>query len=126
MPAQDPPAIWMPHHKYGYPDGTRGRNGHTLKYLVVPCTGMPGTPEEIARYFQTSPIEAGTQFIIGRDGVVVQCCLIEDAAWGNGGPQPGADAFWPTAINANLLTVSIEHCKPSPDNSNLLTDQQTQ
>ncbi len=125
MQAQYPPALWLPHSKFGYPQGTRGRNGQTLRYVVVHGTGMPGTAEEIAHYFQSSPIDAGTHFIIGRDGLVVQCCLIEDAAWGNGGPQPGADPFWPTTINANLLTVSIEHCKSSPDNSDTLTEQQS-
>jgi N-acetyl-anhydromuramyl-L-alanine amidase AmpD len=125
MQPQYPHALWIPHNKYGYPQGTRGRNGQALKYIVIHGTGMPGTAQEIARYFQTSPIDAGTHFVIGRDGVVVQCCHIEDAAWGNGGPQPGADPFWPTSINANLLTVSIEHCKPSLDNSDSLTDPQS-
>ena len=126
MQAQYPSALWIPHNKYGYPQGTHGRNGQALKYVVVHGTGEPGTAEEIARYFQNRPVDAGTHFVIGRDGVVVQCCLIEDAAWGNGGPQPGADPFWPQGTNANLLTVSIEHCKPSPDNSDLLTDIQAQ
>jgi N-acetyl-anhydromuramyl-L-alanine amidase AmpD len=124
MKAQYPQALWMPHSKFGYPQGRHGRNGQRLRYVVVHGTAMPGTAEEVARYFQTSPVDAGTHFVIGRDGVVVQCCLIEDAAWGNGGPQPGADAFWPKEINANLLTVSIEHCKPSPDNSDDLTGAQ--
>ncbi len=124
MGAQYPEALWMPHPKYGYPVGTSGRNGQVLRYVVVHGTAMPGTAHEIARYFQTSAVDAGTHFVIGRDGVVVQCCLIEDAAWGNGGPQPGADSFWPTTLNANLFTVSIEHCKPSPDNSDLLTESQ--
>jgi N-acetyl-anhydromuramyl-L-alanine amidase AmpD len=124
MQAQYPQALWMPHGKYGYPQGTHGRSGQTLRYVVVHGTAMPGTAEDVARYFQSSPVEAGTHFVIGRDGVVAQCCLIEDAAWGNGGPQPGADAFWPRAINANLLTVSIEHCKPSPDNRDDLTEAQ--
>src|SRR5690349_5187530 len=99
--AQYPPALWMPHNKYGYPQGTLGRNGQTLRYVVVHGTGEPGTAQEIARYFQSRSTDAGTHFVIGREGVIVQCCLIEDAAWGNGGPQPGADPFWPRDINAN-------------------------
>jgi len=124
MPAQYPEALWMPHNKYGYPQGTTGRSGQALRYIVLHGTAMPGTAQDVACYFQTSEIDAGTHFIIGRDGIVVQCCLIEDAAWGNGGPRPGADLFWPRNVNTNLLTVSIEHCKPSPDNSDHLTEPQ--
>lgn len=125
MGAQYPKAIWIPHNKWGYPQGRTGRNGQQLRYIIEHGTAGAGTAQDIAHYFATTTRPAGTHFIIGQDGTVVQCVLIENAAWGNGGPIEDAThkaaPFWPRNINANLLTVSIEHCKPHTDNSDLLT-----
>lgn len=122
--AEYPGALWIPHNKWGYPQGRPGRNGQQFRFIVLHSTASPGSAEEQAAAFQSSPREAGTHFVIGRDGVVVQMCSIANAAWGNGGYQPGYADYWPEEINANLLTVSIEHCKPSPDNREELTAPQ--
>lgn len=124
MSAEYPDALWIPHDKWGYPQGQTGRNGQTLKYVILHGTASGGTAQDQANNFAHSSRQAGTHFIIGQDGTVVQCCFVENAAWGNGGPMQGAEAFWPPNVNCNLLTVSIEHVKPSSDNSDILTPAQ--
>ena len=55
MQAQYPPALWLPHSKFGYPQGTRGRNGQTLKYVVVHGTVLPGTAEKLPATSRPAP-----------------------------------------------------------------------
>ncbi len=124
MAAEYPEALWIPHDKWGYPQGRPGRCGQQFRFIVIHGTAEPYTAQEQAYVFQSSSREAGTHFVIGRDGVVVQMCSSQNAAWGNGGYQPGHADYWPEEINANLLSVSIEHCKPSPDNRDELTEPQ--
>jgi hypothetical protein len=47
-----------------------------------------------------------------------------DGAWGNGVVTTGHDPWWSADLNPNLITISIEHCKPSADNSDVLTEAQ--
>src|SRR5207244_2040311 len=63
---------------------------------------------------------------IGQDGAVFQLVRLRDSAWGNGIP---VHPRWPliaerTGVNPNRYTVSIEHAKPSADNSDPLTPAQ--
>jgi hypothetical protein len=47
-----------------------------------------------------------------------------DGAFGNGALSAGHDPWWDPNVNPNLITISIEHCKASTDNSDQLTEAQ--
>jgi N-acetyl-anhydromuramyl-L-alanine amidase AmpD len=103
------------------------RNGYKPRYVILHSTAGGNSAEAIASYFQgtqgtNNPVSA--HYVIGRDGTVVQCNRESDGAWANGVLSAGHDAFWSESINPNLLTISIEHCKPSTDNSDTLTEPQ--
>ena len=107
-----------------------GREGQTVKYLILHGTAGGTSAEEVANYFANPATEASAHIVIGTDGTPVQCVKFEDAAWANGYPINGAkhDAFWDKWINAginlNLISIAIEHCKPHNDNSDQLTPAQ--
>ncbi len=133
--AEYPAASWVTIPGFGYdPQGSHGREGHTPRWIVLHGTAS-GTPNaiDIARYFQGDP-NNGTHFVIGRAGEVIQMVHLGDAAYGNGGPtaeelsEHKYAAFWQPTLNAginfNFVTVSIEHCKITSDNSDQLTPAQ--
>jgi N-acetyl-anhydromuramyl-L-alanine amidase AmpD len=104
-----------------------GRNGFKPSYVILHGTAGGVSAQAIANFFAStqgggSPVSS--HYVIGQDGTIVQCVAEEDGAWGNGAFSAGHDAFWDESINPNLITISIEHCKPSSDNSDDLTDAQ--
>ncbi|GAC1377436.1 MAG: hypothetical protein NVS2B12_19640 [Ktedonobacteraceae bacterium] len=113
----DSNALWMASNNY-FP----GRAGHRPRWLIIHGTAGFGSAQEVGYYFQYA--EVATHYIIGRDGVIVQCVAEKDGAWGNGGVTKGHDAWWTRALNPNNVTISIEHVKPSRDNSDELTEVQ--
>ncbi len=110
-------ALWIPSHNY-FP----GRAGYSPRWIIIHGTAGFGSAEEVGYYFQQA--EVATHYIIGRDGVIVQCVEENDGAWGNGGVTDGHDEWWTSAINPNNVTISIEHVKPARDNSDELTEVQ--
>ncbi len=104
-----------------------GRDGLKPKYIILHGTAGGASAIAIAQYFASTQGTANpvsSHYVIGQDGMVAQCVNEADGAYGNGVLTPGHDDFWSMAINPNLITISIEHVKPSIDNSNLLTDAQ--
>jgi N-acetyl-anhydromuramyl-L-alanine amidase AmpD len=112
-------ALWIPS-----PFHWIGREGHQPRWLILHGTAGGSSAEAIARWFQNPNAEVSAHYVIGRDGVVVQCVRESDAAYANGALTAGHDHFWPANINPNLLTISIELVKPSTDNSDNLTEPQ--
>jgi N-acetyl-anhydromuramyl-L-alanine amidase AmpD len=121
-------AIWIPSHNY-FPE----REGHTPRWIIVHGTAGFESAEAVGHFFQTARV--ATHYIVGRDGAIVQAVEERHGAWGNGGVsgEPGAgtandgvhrDQWWSSEINPNLVTISIEHVKPSRDNSDDITDVQ--
>lgn len=114
-----------------------GREGQRPRYVIVHGTAGFQTAQQVANYFARPSTQASTHYVVGRDGLVVQCVDEQDAAWANGpiSGQPATlpfreasdgihrDAWW-GPINPNLVTIAIEHVKPSTDNSDQLTDAQ--
>ena len=100
------------------------RAGYAPKYIVLHGTAGGSSAQNIAYYFQKSDVAASTHFVIGQDGVIVQCVPTTLAAWGNGVLTAGHAPYLPEGVNPNLYTISIEHVKPSLDNSDQLTDAQ--
>jgi len=88
-------------------------------------TGSQGDPtaQNIANYFANPASQVSAHYVVGRDGIIVQCVSEHDAAWANGVITAGADSWW--SINPNLVTISIEHVN-NVTNGLALTPQQQQ
>jgi N-acetyl-anhydromuramyl-L-alanine amidase AmpD len=121
------------------PNHWAGRFGASPHWIIIHGTAGFETAQEVGVYFGSTASQVSAHYIVDRDGTVVQCVLESDAAWANGGisGEPGVsgdgvhhDPWWdasPTWMgrpNPNLTTISIEHVKPSTDNSDQLTDAQ--
>ena len=113
----DPHTRWIPSPNY-FP----ARAGYSPRWIIIHGTAGFGSAEEVGYYFQQA--EVATHYIIGRDGVIVQCVGEQDGAWGNGGVTEGHAKWWTREINPNNVTISIEHVKPARDNSDELTEIQ--
>jgi len=85
--------------------------------LVLHKTG--GTPDlqSLANFFQNDPSMASSHYGVDLDGTIGQFVLEKDGAGANCCLEPGHDSFWPTNINLNLITISIECIDPASDNS---------
>lgn len=104
-----------------------GRDGSQPHYIILHGTAGGTSAEGIANYFastQNTDNPVSSHYVIGTDGEIVQCVSESDGAWANGFLSSGHATFWNESINPNLITISIEHCKPSLDNSDTLTPAQ--
>lgn len=127
MAAEYPGAIWAAIPGFGFPTGTHGQNKPGWIILHGTASG-DGTAAEQVRFFQGNN-QHGVHFVIGKDGQVVQMVALADAAYGNCCIDPPKhDAFWDEVLktfsNLNCCTISIEHCKESANNSDILTSEQ--
>lgn len=118
---RDSQAIWMPS-----PYSTSGRNGFQPHYIILHGTAGGTSATAIANWFRsTNPASnVSAHYIIGQDGMLIQCVDEDDWAWANGFLSAGHDPWWQDNINPNWVTISIEHVKSAVDNSNALTDAQ--
>lgn len=122
--AEYPEATWYPIPGFGFPQGTHGRSGFKSHWIILHGTASgDGTALQQARFFAANGGH-GVHFVIGKDGTIIQMVLLGDAAYGNGIIQSPHDSWWTSAVNPNLTTVSIEHCKMHSDNSDPLTPAQ--
>lgn len=112
-------ALWIPSNHY-FP----GRSGYMPRWIIIHGTAGFSSAQEVGYYFQQADV--ATHYTIGQDGILVQSVREENAAWGNGGVTEGHDPWWSHSLNPNLVTISIEHVKPSRDNSDELTAIQKQ
>lgn len=64
-----------------------GRGGHAPEVVVVHYTAGSGNALATAALFADPKRKASAHFVVGRDGAIVQCVDLEDAAWhaGDGG-----------------------------------------
>ena len=122
MAAEYPGASWVACPGFGFPTGTHGQN-HPRWIILHGTASGDGTAEQQARFFAGTSAH-GVHFVIGKDGTVIQLVALADAAYGNGIIQAPHDSWWTPAVNPNLQTISIEHCKMAADNSDLLTPAQ--
>src|SRR5579859_6622509 len=126
MLPDEPGALWIPSPNY-FPN----RHGHRPHWIIVHGTAGFTSAEEVGYYFQQANV--ATHYIIGQDGVLVQSVAEQEGAYGNGhvtgeagvaGDRQHHDHWWSLDLNPNLLTISIEHVKPSLDNTDTLTEPQ--
>lgn len=102
----------------------QGRDGLSPRWVILHGTAGGTSAQGIAGWFQDSRAQVSTHYVIGTDGAIVCCVDENNAAWGNGVLSTGHAAFWNESVNPNLTTISIEHCKPSENNSDQLTEAQ--
>lgn len=104
------------------------QNIHYAIVIHKTACGAPCTAQEQGVFFQTNAAKHSVHFVIGKDGTIVQCVLLKDGAGGNCCVETGYDQFWRpfvvTGQNLNTLTISIEHCDYSTDNSDEVTSAQ--
>jgi N-acetyl-anhydromuramyl-L-alanine amidase AmpD len=127
-------AIWSPNNNF-FPN----RDGYKPSYIVLHGTAGGTNAVAIANYFASTQGTANpvsSHYIVGTDGIVIQCVNERDGAYGNGFVTGASgtsgngygngfhDSWWDSGINPNLLTISIEHVKSATDNSNQLTAAQ--
>jgi N-acetyl-anhydromuramyl-L-alanine amidase AmpD len=108
-----------------YIQKSMSRAGLKPTHIVLHATAGGSSAQNIANYFATGSEPASAHFVIGQDGTIVQGVNCNAAAWGNGIVDHPRIAL-PPGINPNLYTISIEHVKPSTDNSDQLTASQSQ
>lgn len=105
----------------------QNRSGYTPKWLILHGTAGGRHAKDIAQQFinsQGTSDPKSVHYVVDQDGIIVQCVQEKDAAWGNGVWEPGADSWWSTALNPNLVTISIEHVKSDVNNASALTPAQ--
>ncbi len=99
---------WVGSRNYGYPDGTKGRNGY--RPIAVVLHIAEGTLAGCDAWFNSpNNVGSSTHYAIGKSGEIHQYVDENDAAWGNGQVKK---PNWPLLIdevNPNLYTISIEH-----------------
>lgn len=121
----------------GSPNCWPTRSGHVPKWIIVHGTAGFETAQEVATYFASTMIttdqRVSAHYVVGQDGTIIQCVQESAAAWANGGVTGPSgvsgdgihhDSWWDNESNPNLVTISIEHVKPSTDNSDQLTQAQ--
>lgn len=109
-----------------------GSWGYTRRWLILHKTAGFQSAQAVAAYFQAgapqpdgSLAEVSAHYVVGQNiDEIVQCVSENDGAGANGILEPGHDPWW--SGNPNLITFSIEHVDPSPDNSTPLTSAQKQ
>ena len=129
-------ALWIPNNNY-FP----ARDGYQPGYIVLHGTAGGTSAVAIADYFastQGGSNPVSSHYIVGPGGEIVQCVNESDGAYCNGYVSGASgtsgdgygngfhDSWWNSGVNPNLLTISIEHVKPSTDNSDPLTPAQQQ
>ena len=113
----EPGALWIPSNNY-FPH----RFGHFPRWIIIHGTAGFTSAQEVGYYFQQADV--ATHYTVDREAITVQHVSEFHGAWGNGGVTEGHDAWWSKSLNPNLVTISIEHVKPSRDNSDELTNVQ--
>ena len=91
--------------------------------LVLHATAGGGSAANTFQYFMDASVLKCSHFIVGTDGDVYQCGDIHWAAAANGSCT-STTGYWPTDINGNFCTASIEVFKSDVNNAAWPTDAQ--
>jgi N-acetyl-anhydromuramyl-L-alanine amidase AmpD len=103
---------------------TPHRDGLRPRYIILHSSAGGTHAQVVAKYFASTEGSAdpvSSHYVIGCDGSIVQCVAERDGAWANRTFSPGHDVFWDETSDPNLSTISLDLCKPSHDNSDMLT-----
>lgn len=109
------------------------RSGYQPSWIILHGTAGFETAEQVAAFFGSTASQVSSHYVVGQDGTIIQCVQESAAAWADGGVTGPSgvsgdgvhhDDWWDTQPNPNLVTISIEHVKPSTDNSDQLTQAQ--
>lgn len=135
MPVDEADATWIPSPNYGQ----LGDASHK-KYVILHATAGMNSAANVAYWFANPQSAVSAHYIVGLQGEIVQCVRESEAAWAegyvSGTPLQGGiglpvwgdgvhrDPWWAQTLNPNLICISIEHVKPSLDNSDAITAAQ--
>ena len=104
---------------FGYPRGTRGRNGHVPHIIVLHVSG--GTWTSNRNWLMNPAAPASYNRYVRRDGQEVIFVPDENAAWAHGRiNRPTTRALKAANINPNLYSLSLcreghNHHEPTPE-----------
>lgn len=106
-----------------------GREGQVPRFVILHGTAGMSRAVDIANFFANQPQDvnkgSSANVTIGVAGDMVMSVHYEDAPWANGALTEGHAPFWDqVGCNPNLVSIAVEHCKPSLDNSDTLTPAQ--
>ena len=114
-----PGATWVSTQNFGYPDHAHGRKGH--QPLAVVCHVADGPRFGVVDWFRRPESEASSNYLVCKDGEVVQFVRESDAAWTNeiqfdkgyasyasDRSVSWIDRCWNEKVDPNLLTITIE------------------
>lgn len=121
----------------GSPNCWPGRQGQTPRWIILHGTAGGSSAVNVANWFANPESKVASHYVIDSNETI-QCVDEAAAAWANGvisgspailgfrtaGDGIHRDSWWMPGINPNYLTISIEHVKPSQDNSDELTATQ--
>ncbi len=93
-------------------------------WIVLHKTAGFSTAQQCAAYFANNPGKASAHYVVGQDGVIVQCVSEARGAGANCCLESGHATYLPSGVNLNTRTISIEHIDPATDNSTPLTPAQ--
>lgn len=102
-----PPVVWAHTPNFGYPQGTRGRNGHGIIGICYHIA--EGSRSAVESWFGSPVSKASSHYLACRDGTVVQFVDEEDAAWTQGDTQAVTWPLYQKGTNPNLVLLSVEH-----------------
>ncbi len=108
-----PRALWVPMPSFGYPTGQHGRQGHDPVAIVDHIA--QGYRAGAESRFRNPAERASSNYLVCRNGDVVQYVAEANPAWANGIVQrPDLSIAWlrdavEHDVNPNLVTISIEH-----------------
>lgn len=121
MTSSFPGSLWMP------VPGFDVFSTNTHRAIVIHKTASPSWPtaQAVAQGFINEAPGASVHYIVGRDGVVVQCVSEDSGAGGNCCLEAGHDTYWDDGVaNKNTETLSIEHVDTASNNSTPCTQAQ--
>lgn len=100
-------ALWIPSPNFGY--GVAGRNGQKVIALVLHV--MSGSLNATDSWFSNPASQVSAHFGVGNNGSIHQYVDTDEAAWANGIVEVGntIPQSFPSGVNPNLVTVSIEN-----------------
>lgn len=90
---------------FGYPRGTKGRNGHKIIGVGVHITGAEWASNK--SWIMNPAANASYNAIVKRDGKIAQFVEETDAAWSHGKIVKPSWPLLKSGVNPNLYTLSV-------------------
>lgn len=87
-----------------------GRNGNSIKYIVIHYVGATGSAYNNCKYFYDVDRSASAHYFVGHDGEIWQCVNDTDSAWHCGGGRQTSQGGLYLGKCTNYNSIGIEMC----------------